>query len=67
MPSEKSKMTPTVFAINVIMTALIFPALILGTAGDWRWLEGWLFALWFEAMIQSSMWYQYLEGPGAAV
>jgi protein-S-isoprenylcysteine O-methyltransferase Ste14 len=29
---------------------LIFPVLILLLAGDWRWIEGWIFDLWFIAL-----------------
>jgi len=56
-------MTPGLFVFNIIMTALFFPALILLSAGDWHWLEGWLFALWFVVMILSSLIYQYLKDP----
>jgi protein-S-isoprenylcysteine O-methyltransferase Ste14 len=56
-------MTPGAFIFNLIMTALFFPALILLTAGDWRWLEGWLFAGWFVAMILSTLVYQYMKDP----
>ena len=33
------------FVAGFIVTALIFPLIILGAGGNWRWVEGWLFAL----------------------
>ena len=63
MSPEKPKMTPGLFILNVVVTALIFPTIILAAAGNWRWLEGWIFALWFVAMMLSIMIYQYLKDP----
>jgi protein-S-isoprenylcysteine O-methyltransferase Ste14 len=63
MPTQSPKMTLSFFVFNIIMTALFFPALILLLAGDFRWLEGWLFALWFVAMVLSSLIYLYLKDP----
>jgi protein-S-isoprenylcysteine O-methyltransferase Ste14 len=63
MSTQPRKMTPVLFVLNIIMTSLFFPALILILAGDWHWLEGWLFALWFVAMILLSMIYLYLKDP----
>ena len=63
MPTQSRKMTPAVFVLNIIMTSLFFPALILLLAGDWRWVEGWLLAMWFVAMILSNMIYLYLKDP----
>jgi len=56
-------MSPVLFFVNIVLTSLFFPALILLLAGDWRWTEGWLFALWFVAMILLSMIYLYLKDP----
>ena len=28
-----------------------FPLIILGACGNWQWVEGWLFALWFDVMV----------------
>ena len=45
------------------MTALIFPVIILGAGGEWRWVEGWLFALWFDAMVLANMTYLFFKDP----
>ncbi len=61
--AERKKMSPGAFALNLIGTALFFPALTLLLAGNWRWLEGWLFALWFVVMIVFNLSYLYWNDP----
>jgi protein-S-isoprenylcysteine O-methyltransferase Ste14 len=63
MTTNKQKMSPIVFFVNVLMTALFFPAIILLLAGNWRWVEGWIFALWIVTMINFSLIYTYLKDP----
>ena len=59
MSTESKKMSPTAFVLNLLLTALFFPAVILLLAGNWRWLEGWLLALWIVAMIDFNVIYLY--------
>ena len=66
MPAKTQPMSRGFFIFNVIMTALFFPALILLLAGDWQWVEGWLFALWFVVMILANLIYLYLKNPAPA-
>ena len=42
---------------------LVWPALIFLLAGDWRWLEGWLFAAWFLSLCGVCVGWLYLEDP----
>jgi protein-S-isoprenylcysteine O-methyltransferase Ste14 len=56
-------MSPVAFVANLVMSALFFPALTLLLAGNWRWMEGWLFALWFVAMLEFNIIYVYLKDP----
>jgi protein-S-isoprenylcysteine O-methyltransferase Ste14 len=42
---------------------LIFPALLLFLSGDWLWVEGWLFSLWYAALCFASILYLYLNDP----
>jgi protein-S-isoprenylcysteine O-methyltransferase Ste14 len=51
------------FLANVFFSLITYPAVVLLLAGDWRWLEGWLFGLWMSAMVLSSMIYLYLKDP----
>lgn len=63
MTTPPQKMSPMAFMLNVLMSALFFPVLTLLLAGNWRWVEGWLFALWFVVMIEFSLIYLYWKDP----
>jgi protein-S-isoprenylcysteine O-methyltransferase Ste14 len=63
MSAETKKMSPVAFVVNLVMSALFFPALTLLLAGNWRWIEGWLFALWFVAMLEFNIIYVYFKDP----
>jgi len=63
MSAETKKMSPVAFVVNLVMSALFFPALTLLLAGNWRWMEGWLFALWFVAMLEFNIIYLYWKDP----
>jgi hypothetical protein len=45
--------------IRLVLNSLI----VLFASGDWRWLEGWIFALWFVAMILSATIYLAIRDP----
>jgi len=63
MTTINKRMSPTALIVNVVMSALFFPSLILFLAGNWRWVEGWLFALWFVAMLEFNIIYLYWKDP----
>jgi protein-S-isoprenylcysteine O-methyltransferase Ste14 len=42
---------------------LIFPALLLFLSGDWCWVEGWLFCVWFTALCFITIIYLYRKDP----
>lgn len=46
-----------------IIYILICPALVLLLSGDWYWLEGWMFAVWFIIFSVSSLIYLYRKDP----
>jgi protein-S-isoprenylcysteine O-methyltransferase Ste14 len=56
-------MTRRALILNCIATTVFFPVLILGLAGDWRWLAGWIFGLWMAAMILFNLIYLYTKDP----
>jgi protein-S-isoprenylcysteine O-methyltransferase Ste14 len=58
-----NKYTPAQFIIMCIATAIVFPGVTLLLAGDWGWVEGWIFGLWFDAMMLSILIYTYLYDP----
>jgi protein-S-isoprenylcysteine O-methyltransferase Ste14 len=49
--------------VSALVTLVGFPAVILLLAGDWRWLQGWIFALWLDALVLSNMLYLYRNDP----
>jgi hypothetical protein len=51
MTTETKKMPLGQIILSVLITALIFPAIILLAAGNWLWPEGLIFALWFDVMV----------------
>jgi len=63
MEKANNKMTVGRFIFGSIITILIFPAVILFLSGNWLWLEGWIFSLWFDAMVLSNVMYLYLKDP----
>lgn len=63
MATESKKLSPLAVVGNLVATALFFPALILLLAGNWRWVEGWIFALWLVVMIDFNVMYLYRNDP----
>ena len=61
--NRKQKMTAGGFIFSALITILIFPAVILFASGNWLWPEGWIFSLWFDAMVLSNMIYLYRNDP----
>lgn len=62
MATEATKLTP----IKLMLTALyllLYPLLLLWLAGDWRWLEGWLFSVWFIVLCSGTIAYLYRNDP----
>ena len=63
MEKENTKMAVGRFIFSSLITILIFPVVILFLSGNWLWLEGWIFSLWFDVMVLSNMIYLYLHDP----
>ncbi len=63
MAEEHKRFSPVAVVLNVAATAVIFPALILLLAGNWRWVEGWILALWLVVMIDFNVIYLYRKDP----
>jgi protein-S-isoprenylcysteine O-methyltransferase Ste14 len=49
--------------IYMIIFIFLFPAFILFLAGDWFWIEGWIFSIWFLVMTLSIGIYLQLNDP----
>jgi len=64
--AEKNKLTPARLVLTAIYI-LIFPALILVLSGDWLWIEGWIFNIWFLALCATTIIYLYRKDPALLV
>lgn len=48
------RLSPFQLVVNSLITIIFFPAIVLLAAGDWHWVEGWIFSLWFVVMALSA-------------
>lgn len=58
--SKKMSVFKVIFTLVYI---LIFPALLLFISGDWFWIEGWIFSIWFTALCFTTIIYLYIKDP----
>ena len=49
--------------IGALFQLLLFPVILFGLAGDWRWTEGWMFSAIFMAMCYGTLVYLYFHDP----
>ncbi len=63
MATTTSKISTGRLIFNILFLIFFFPVLILALGGNWLWLEGWIFALWCDAMVMFNWFYLYLRDP----
>jgi protein-S-isoprenylcysteine O-methyltransferase Ste14 len=56
-------MKPGNFIYRSLLVSCFSPAVVMFLSGNARWLEGWLFSLWFDAMVLSNYAYLYWRNP----
>jgi len=39
------------------------PVLVLWLSGDWRWVEGWIFGVWYAALLAACLGWLYYKDP----
>src|SRR4029450_5718957 len=61
-PGPMSRPSPPRLILSTL-ALVVWPALILFLAGDWRWPEGWIFGGWFVAMCVSIIAWLYRHDP----
>jgi protein-S-isoprenylcysteine O-methyltransferase Ste14 len=49
--------------IFTLFYILLYPALLLFLSGDWFWVEGWIFSIWFTALCFTTIIYLYRNNP----
>lgn len=62
MATESHNLTPMKIILTIIYL-LTYPLLILGLSGDWHWLEGWIFSVWFLGLCGVIIIYLYYKDP----
>lgn len=62
MSAEHDKITPAQIVYMVVFMIAI-PAIVLVLSGDWFWVEGWLFGIWYLIMDSSIVIYLYFKDP----
>lgn len=60
LPNKKITGAKLIFTLIYL---LIFPALLLFLSGDWFWIEGWIFSIWFIVMCLTTILYLYRKDP----
>jgi protein-S-isoprenylcysteine O-methyltransferase Ste14 len=49
--------------IFTLLYILLYPTLLLFLSGDWFWMEGWIFSIWFTALCFTTIIYLYRNNP----
>lgn len=62
MTTEASKLTPTKLMLTAVYL-LLYPLFLMWLSGDWRWLEGWVFSVWFVALCGGTIAYLFINDP----
>lgn len=63
MTTNDSAGVPLSKLIGAFLYLLLFPVILFVLAGDWRWIEGWLFSVIFLLMCYSTLLYLYFYDP----
>jgi len=58
--SAKASLWQVIFSFFYL---LIYPAILFFVSGDWRWTEGWIFAIVFFSLSYTTVIYLYVKDP----
>src|SRR5512136_2809587 len=62
MAETSVKMSPGRIAFTLLYI-LIFPVLLMLLSGDWTWIQGWIFCIWFIVLCFTTIIYLYRHDP----
>ncbi len=62
MDTEIKKVSVVQFLFTFLYI-LVFPALLLFLSGNWLWIEGWIFSIWFLSLCYTAIIYLYIKNP----
>ena len=63
MTAQKIKISAAQMIFSVVWI-LLLPVLLFILAGDWFWIQGWLFNIWYIVLGFSTVIYLYFKDPG---
>lgn len=66
MTAESKPLRPGQIVFTIIYL-LSYPVILLLLAGDIRWVEGWIFGIWFVVMCVTTILYLYQKDPALLV
>lgn len=61
--AEASDALTTIRVIYTMAVILTIPAMILLLSGDWLWIEGWVFGIWYIGLSLVTLTYLYRHNP----
>lgn len=61
--NNTAAMVPLSKVIWALLYLLMFPVILFFLAGDWRWVEGWVFSIVFYIMCGATLIYLYFKDP----
>jgi protein-S-isoprenylcysteine O-methyltransferase Ste14 len=59
--------TPLILGLLLVAAAVIYLGLLLGLSGDWRWVEGWIFGVWFVSFAAAVLFWLHFRDPALLV
>ena len=63
MAAQTKPLSQKAYYANLFFSLITFPILMVILAGNWRWIEGWIFGLWISVMILSNLIYMFHQDP----
>jgi protein-S-isoprenylcysteine O-methyltransferase Ste14 len=55
--------TPIVIGLQLVAAPVFFLGLLLWLSGDWRWVEGWIFGVWWVSFAAAILAWLYYRDP----
>ena len=55
--------TPIILGLLLMAAAVVYIGLLLGLSGDWRWVEAWIFGVWFISFAAAVLFWLHYRDP----
>jgi protein-S-isoprenylcysteine O-methyltransferase Ste14 len=55
--------TPIIIGLLLVAAAVVYIGLLLWLSGDWRWVEGWIFGIWWVSLIAAVLFWLHYRDP----